>query len=94
MRQAPDVKPGFWQKLVRFLVEVIEVTETLSEPGDGPAKKAHALDLVAQWYRRSGISIPYLPGPLERMVVRKIASGMIEALLDLLQSLPNRNVAQ
>jgi hypothetical protein len=79
---------SFWNNLVRFLVEVIEVTETLSGPGDGPAKKTHALELVEKWYRLSGISIRWLPGPVERFVVRRIASGLIDALVDLLKRAP------
>lgn len=79
---------SFWQKMVRFLTDVIEVTETLADGAKGPEKKAHALDLVEKWYRSSGISIRYLPGPIERFVVRRIASGLIDALVDLLNSLP------
>jgi len=79
-------RTSFWDRLVPFLVEAIEVTETLAEPGDNQAKKQHALELVDQWYRASGIRIPYLPGPVERWVVRRIASGLIDSLVDLLKS--------
>ncbi len=84
---------SFWQKIVRFLIDVIEVTETLADGAGGKEKKAHALDLVDKWYRTSGITIPYLPGPLERLVVRRIASGLIDGLVDLLNSLPQEGDA-
>ena len=77
---------SFWDRMLLFLVEVIEVTETLAEPGDGRAKKRHALELVDRWYRACRIRIPYLPRPVERWVVRKIASGLIDSLVDLLQT--------
>lgn len=76
---------SFWDRLLLFLVEVIEVTETLAEPGDGRAKKRHALELVDRWYRACKIRIPYLPRPVERWVVRRIASGLIDSLVELLQ---------
>jgi len=75
---------GFWGRLVQFLVEVIEMAETLVGPGKGPDKKERALSLVEKWYRNSGIRIPYLPGPIERWVVKRIASGMIDSLVEAL----------
>lgn len=94
MATATEAPLTFWQKLVRFLTDVIEVTETLADGASGTEKKAHALDLVEKWYRSSGITIRYLPGPLERLVVRRIASGMIDALVDLLNSLPEETEVQ
>ncbi len=94
METAADTPLSFWQKMVRFLTDVIEVTETLADGASGREKKAHALDLVEKWYRSSGISIRYLPGPIERFVVRRIASGLIDALVDLLNSLPQESEAQ
>lgn len=91
MATATDTPLSFWQKMVRFLTDVIEVTETLADGAGGEEKKAHALDLVEKWYRSSGITIRYLPGPLERFVVRRIASGLIDALVDLLNSLPQED---
>lgn len=78
---------AFWRKLVVFLGEVIEVTETLAEPGDGAAKKKHALELVERWREELGIRVPWLPGPIERFVVRRIASGLIDGLVDFLKTL-------
>jgi hypothetical protein len=75
---------GFWDRLVRFLVEVIEMAETLVGPGKGAVKKERALSLVEKWYRNSGIRIPYLPGPVERWVVKRIAAGMIDSLVEAL----------
>ena len=77
---------GFWDRFVRFLVEVIEMVETLAGPGEGAEKKKRVLVLVEKWYRNSGIRIPYLPGPVERWVVRRIAAGMIDSLVEVLKS--------
>ena len=79
-------RSGFWDRFVRFLAEVIEMAETLSDSADGPEKKKRALDLVVKWYRNSEISIPYLPRPLERWVIKRIASGMIDSLVEVLKS--------
>ena len=76
---------GFWDRFVRFLVEVIEMAENLIGPGEGTEKKKRALVLVEKWYRNSGIRIPYLPGPLERWVVKRIAAGMIDSLVEALK---------
>lgn len=75
---------GFWDRLVSFLIQAIEISETLLGPGKGPEKKERALDLVEKWYRNSGIRIPYLPGPIERWVVKRIAAGMIDSLVEVL----------
>lgn len=88
MTRNADPPKGFWQKLFRFLLEVIEVTETLAEDTGSREKKQHAMSLVEKWYRSSGIHIRYLPAPIERYVVRRIASDLIDALVDLLNSLP------
>lgn len=77
--------PRFWDRLIRFLAEAIELSETLSGPERGKEKRRRALGWVEQWYRGSGIRIPYLPGPVERWVVRRIAEGMIDSLVELLK---------
>ena len=50
-------------------------------------KKKHALDLVERWRRELGIRVPWLPAPIERLVVRRIASGLIDGLIDFLKTL-------
>jgi len=77
---------SFWTRLIGFLAEVVEITETLVETGNNRAKKAHALELVSRWYRSSGIRIPYIPGPVERWVVRRIASRLIDGLVEVLKN--------
>jgi hypothetical protein len=88
MAPVNENQASFWAKLIRFLTEVIQVTETLSDDASGPQKKAHALDLVDRWYRSSGIRIRYLPVLLERWVVRQIASGLIDGLVEMLNKIP------
>lgn len=75
----------FWTRLVQSLAGIIDLTESLMGPGNGEAKKAHALELVDRWYDASGIDIRGVPKPIERKIVRHIASGLIDALVDLLQ---------
>jgi hypothetical protein len=79
-----DKRSGFWNRLVAFLVEAIEMAEDLVGPGEGAEKKKRALRFVEAWYRKSGIRIPYLPGPVERWVIRRIAAGMIDPLVEIL----------
>lgn len=74
----------FWERLTRVLVEAIEMAESLLGPGQGVKKKRRALAWVERWYDASGIRIPYLPGPIERWVVRRIAEGMIDSLVEVL----------
>jgi hypothetical protein len=86
----PTVVPEqkFWPGLVRFAGEIIEVIETLSEPGDEEARRNHARSLIEKWYRASGIRIRYLPGPIERMVVSRLVMGLVEGMSEFLRKLP------
>lgn len=94
MTSSDSPPTGFWGQLLRFLFEVIEVTETLSADAGSREKKRHALELVEKWYRSSGIRIRYLPAPIERYVVRRIASDLIDALVEVLNSLPADSVLE
>lgn len=49
---------------------------------------------MEKWYRSSGIRIRYLPAPIERYVVRRIASDLIDALVEVLNSLPADSVLE
>ena len=76
----------FWARFFELLVEVIDAAEKMSQLTDGRSKKIYALDLVDKWYRDFGLYLPYVPRAIERRVVRKIASDLIDAVVAFLKS--------
>ncbi|MCA9410148.1 MAG: hypothetical protein KC944_02980 [Candidatus Omnitrophica bacterium] len=71
----------FWGRLLELLVEVVEAAEKMSRLTDGQSKKMYALDLVDRWYRDFGLGIPYVPRFVERRILRKLASDLIDAVV-------------
>lgn len=71
----------FWGRLLELLVEVVEAAEKMSGLTDGRSKKIYALDLVDRWYRDFGLDIPYIPRFVERRILRKLASDLIDAVV-------------
>ncbi|MCA9432265.1 MAG: hypothetical protein KC940_17265 [Candidatus Omnitrophica bacterium] len=71
----------FWGRLLELLVEVVEAAEKMSGLTDGRSKKLYALDLVDRWYRDFGLDIPYVPRFVERRILRKLASDLIDAVV-------------
>ncbi|MCA9435653.1 MAG: hypothetical protein KC978_07695 [Candidatus Omnitrophica bacterium] len=71
----------FWGRLLELLVEVVEAAEKMSGITDGRSKKMYALDLVDRWYRDFGLDIPYVPRFVERRILRKLASDLIDAVV-------------
>ena len=73
---------ALWNRALPHVAEAVEAMELLAEPATAPLGKRNLSALLERWFRASGFRIPYLPGPIEKWAVRKIASGLADSLAD------------
>ena len=73
-----------WGAMFELFDEAIQAVEEMKGIGDGPAKKACAVEIVLTVYDEYNIDIPYLPNMVERQALKVFINVVIDGIVAIL----------
>ncbi len=73
-----------WAGLFEMLDDVVQAVEDMEGVGNGPAKKACAIEVVLAVYDRYHFDIPYLPNMFEKQMLKVILDVAIDGIVAIL----------
>ncbi len=73
-----------WAGLFDMFDDVVQAVEDMEGVGNGPAKKACAIEVVLAVYDKYQFDIPYLPNMFEKQMLKVILDVAIDGIVAIL----------